>query len=77
MVSISPQQVAVLQCLLSGASNKEIARKLAISDGTVKVHIRVLLSKLKLKNRTQAAVWAHAYFSQSNPAELTVHPREG
>jgi len=48
-----------LQCLADGLNNKTIARKLGISDTTVKVHIKHLLSKLKLTSRLEAAVWAH------------------
>ena len=42
-----------------GLNNKTIARKLGISDTTVKVHIKHMLSKLKLTSRLEAAVWAH------------------
>jgi two-component system nitrate/nitrite response regulator NarL len=41
-------------------NNKTIARALGISDTTVKVHIKHLLSKLKLTSRLEAAVWAHS-----------------
>jgi Bacterial regulatory proteins, luxR family len=41
-----------------GASNKIIARKLVITESTVKVHMKAILRKLRLQNRTQAAIWA-------------------
>lgn len=55
---LSPRQRFILQCLVQGDSNKHIARKIAVSEGTVKCHIKVLLRKTKVHNRTQAAIWA-------------------
>jgi two-component system nitrate/nitrite response regulator NarL len=54
---LSPRQVQILQLLRVGSSNKAIARDLAISQDTVKIHIQALLRKLNARNRTQAAVW--------------------
>lgn len=42
----------------SGMSNKEIARKLSLSEGTVRNNISIILSKLALRDRTQLAIWA-------------------
>jgi len=39
-------------------SNKQVARKLDITEGTVKVHVKHLLKKLNLRTRLEAAVWA-------------------
>ena len=58
-VSLTEREKEILQCLTDGLNNKTIARKLGISDTTVKVHIKHLLSKLKLTSRLEAAVWAH------------------
>ena len=58
-VSLTDREQEILQCLAEGLNNKTIARKLGISDTTVKVHIKHLLSKLKLTSRLEAAVWAH------------------
>jgi hypothetical protein len=44
--------------LTQGASNKHIARELNIAEATVKVHVKSLLGKIGVKNRTQAAMWA-------------------
>ena len=57
--SLTPREVQTLRLLANGASNKEIARELDISDLTVKVHVSHLLSKLDLKSRLQAAIFAH------------------
>jgi two-component system nitrate/nitrite response regulator NarL len=55
---LSKREIATLQCLLHGASNKLIARKIQISEATVKVHIKAILRKIRAANRTQAAIWA-------------------
>lgn len=57
--SLTEREREILQCLSDGLNNKTIARKLGISDTAVKVHIKHLLSKLKLSSRLEAAVWAH------------------
>jgi two-component system nitrate/nitrite response regulator NarL len=58
-VSLTEREREILECLANGLNNKTIARALGISDTTVKVHIKHLLSKLKLTSRLEAAVWAH------------------
>jgi two-component system nitrate/nitrite response regulator NarL len=55
---LSSRQTFILKCLLEGDSNKEIARKIRVSEGTVKIHIQRLLRRLGVRNRTEAAVWA-------------------
>lgn len=57
-VNLSAREVEVLMSLREGRSNKEIARDLDISDATVKVHVKAILRKLRMKNRTEAALWA-------------------
>ncbi|WP_114945658.1 LuxR C-terminal-related transcriptional regulator [Microvirga calopogonii] len=59
--TLSAREIAVLECLAEGASNKVIARMLDISEATVKVHVKAILRKLKAKNRTQAAIWASTH----------------
>jgi two-component system, NarL family, nitrate/nitrite response regulator NarL len=56
--SLSPRERQILRLLVDGASNKVIARELDISEATVKVHLKGLLQKVQVNNRTQAAVWA-------------------
>lgn len=58
-ISLTEREREILECLANGLNNKTIARTLNISDTTVKVHIKHLLSKLKLTSRLEAAVWAH------------------
>lgn len=57
-VPLSQQEQMVLRQLTRGASNKHIARELGIAEATVKVHVKSLLRKIRVSNRTQAALWA-------------------
>lgn len=54
---ISTRETQILQFLLVGESNKAIGRHLAITEATVKVHLKSLLRKINASNRTQAAIW--------------------
>jgi two-component system nitrate/nitrite response regulator NarL len=56
-VPLSPRECAILDCLGEGSPNKVIARKLDIAEATVKVHIKSVLRKINVGNRTQAAIW--------------------
>ncbi|MBI3014205.1 MAG: response regulator transcription factor [Candidatus Tectomicrobia bacterium] len=55
---LSPREMEVLKHLTDGASNREIATALGISENTVKNHLRNILEKLHLQNRVQAAAYA-------------------
>jgi two-component system nitrate/nitrite response regulator NarL len=55
---LSQREMQILCCLLAGNSNKVIARRLAITESTVKMHFKNLMRKIHAQNRTQAAVWA-------------------
>jgi len=55
---LTDRQRDVFQLLLAGHSNKEIARGLGVLEGTVKVHVRAIMQKLGVRNRTQVAVVA-------------------
>ena len=56
--SSSPREKEVLQQLAQGATNKQIADSLFISENTVKTHLRNIMEKLHLANRSQAAAYA-------------------
>ncbi|WP_335645188.1 response regulator transcription factor [Azospirillum humicireducens] len=47
----------MLRCLQNGSSNKMIANHLRITEATVKIHLKSLLRKIDVSNRTQAALW--------------------
>lgn len=55
---LSEREITTLRYLLVGHSNKVIARRLEISEATVKVYVKAILRKLRVSNRTQAAIWA-------------------
>jgi len=55
---LSDREIEVLKLIGIGATNHEIAQELSISEHTVKSHLRSILSKLNLRNRQQAAVYA-------------------
>lgn len=55
---LSPRESVILHHLMLGNANKIIARELGITDATVKVHIKAILRKIRVTNRTQAALWA-------------------
>lgn len=56
--NLSARERDVLCCLMAGYSNKVIARQLDVCEATVKVHVKAILRKLDVSNRTQAAMWA-------------------
>ena len=56
--NLTPREREILCLLADGQSNKLIARNLGISDGTVKLHVKAILRKLKIHSRVEAAVIA-------------------
>jgi len=55
---LTPREIEVLEQVVKGATNKDIATALSITKNTVKIHLRNILEKLHLQNRIQAAVYA-------------------
>ena len=64
---LSPREKSILQCLIEGDSNKSIARKIDIAEATVKVHVKAILRKVRVQNRTQAAIWGMNNGSLASP----------
>lgn len=55
---LTDRQIEIIICIGSGLSNKEIAEKQYVTEGTVKNHITEILSKLEMRDRTQIAIFA-------------------
>jgi two-component system, NarL family, nitrate/nitrite response regulator NarL len=55
---LSAREKCILRCVIDGHSNKSIARKIDITEATVKVHVKAIFRKIHVNNRTQAAIWA-------------------
>lgn len=53
----SAREIKIIACLVKGESNRVIADRLAIAEGRVKGHVKAILRKIQVKNRTQAAIW--------------------
>ena len=60
---LTPREKEVLRLIARGASNKEIAATLFLSDGTVRNHISNILRRLDLRDRTQAAIVANTFMN--------------
>lgn len=60
LAQLTPRELEVLNLLASGANNREIAEALFLSENTVKNYITNILSRLQLRDRTQAALLAHS-----------------
>jgi len=56
--SLTPQEREVLLLVADGASNRQIASTLVVSERTARTHVSAILAKLGLVSRTQAALWA-------------------
>ncbi len=57
-VGLSAREIEILESIMVGMANKVIARQYDICEATVKVHVKSILRKLGVDNRTQAATWA-------------------
>ena len=55
---LSERETEILTLITNGASNREIAKRLFLAEGTVKNHVTNILGKLGVRDRTQAAVKA-------------------
>ncbi len=57
-VPLTPREREVIAAIASGATNRQIARDLGVSERTARTHVSNILAKLGLTSRTQAAMWA-------------------
>ena len=73
--SLTPREREVLTLIARGYSNAAIAETFVISEGTVKTHVKRVLAKLDLRDRTQAAIYAYeTNFVVARFSEATVAP---
>ncbi|MBW4612266.1 MAG: response regulator transcription factor [Desmonostoc vinosum HA7617-LM4] len=66
LAELTPREKEVLRLIATGASNREIAQQLYISEGTVKNHVTNILNRLNLRDRTQAAIFANTFLDYLN-----------
>jgi DNA-binding CsgD family transcriptional regulator len=71
---LSTREKLILRCLIEGDSNKCIARKINIAEATVKVHVKAILRKIRVHNRTQAAIWGMNNEALTRPANDSSPP---
>ncbi|WP_246529410.1 LuxR C-terminal-related transcriptional regulator [Microvirga zambiensis] len=70
--SLSGREAQILHLITQGASNKVIARDLGLAEATVKVHVKAILRKVKVSNRTQAALWAQQHMRASSHDDIMI-----
>jgi len=73
--SLTAREQEILQLIAQGASNREIAQTLFIAEKTVKNHVTSILSRLNLRDRTQAAIAAHTILNSSLNSPLSLDYR--
>jgi DNA-binding CsgD family transcriptional regulator len=61
LATLTPRELDVLRLIARGYANAEIAEAFVISEGTVKTHVKRVLAKLSLRDRTQAAIFAYEH----------------
>lgn len=69
MPKLTPRQRNVLEMLSRGYSNREIARRLGISEGTIKIHVAAIFKAFGVSNRTQAVIAASGYGPALGPQD--------
>ena len=69
MKRLTVRERDILDCLVQGKSNKQIARSLGISEATVKIHVKSLIRKLNVSNRTQVALWGLRVAGRGNGSD--------
>ncbi len=72
---LNSRELEILHHVRFGYSNREIAKILHLSEGTVRNYVTVLLSKLNLRDRTQAALWARQYLDPDTGISSYSDPR--
>lgn len=68
---LSAREAEILRHLAEGAPNKTIARTMDVSEATIKVHVKAILRKIGVANRTQAAMWASTRLPSGSRSAVT------
>jgi two-component system, NarL family, nitrate/nitrite response regulator NarL len=73
-MKLSAREIAILERIVRGDSNKQVARFFGIAEPTVKAHVKAILRKIGASNRTQAAIWAfnHRLFDLSGEEQAAL-----
>ena len=58
MASFTPRELEVLQLIIAGKTNREVAKQLCVCDKTVEFHLANVYLKMGVRTRTEAVVWA-------------------
>jgi DNA-binding NarL/FixJ family response regulator len=63
LAELTPRELEILKLIAAGSNNREIAGQLYISEGTVKNHVTNILTRLNVRDRTQAAIFAKTHLA--------------
>jgi two-component system nitrate/nitrite response regulator NarL len=76
---LSQREEEILKSVVRGHSNKMIARTCGVTDATIKVHMKSILRKIRVANRTQAAIWAleQGYGADASRSSPALRPLRG
>ena len=69
---LSSREIAILERIVQGDSNKHVARFFNIAEPTVKAHVKAIFRKIGASNRTQAAIWAVSHRLFEQPPSLPI-----
>lgn len=77
VVYFSPREAQILHAICEGLTNKEIATRHRLSEGTVRQYVSALLRELKLRSRQKLCIWAlqrQMCFVPDHPVAASLHP---
>jgi two-component system nitrate/nitrite response regulator NarP len=63
--SLAPRERELIKCVRKGLRNREIAKQLGVTEGTVKVYLHAVFEKLGVSNRTELAIRADEFLGES------------
>lgn len=75
IANLTAREMQIMRLIAEGFSNKMIARRLDVTEGTVKVHVKNLLKKMQLRSRVEVAVWAVQEGVTRHPVNLKLNEK--